>query len=76
MLTVDGQMGTQWPKSYGAAHLLQDSLTVKSDVVGRTSLYESTVAKDNLLKSGSPASFNGLIKELQGLRLEVTIENV
>ena len=61
--------------AYGAAHLLQEMLTVKSDdVSGRTRIYESIVKGDNTLKAGTPESFNVLVKEMQGLCLDVRAE--
>ncbi len=70
-----GEMEVWAAEAYGAAHLLQELLTVKSDdVAGRTRIYESIVKGDNLLKSGTPESFNVLIKEMQGLGLDVRTE--
>jgi len=70
-----GEMEVWAAEAYGAAHLLQELLTVKSDdVQGRTLIYESIVKGDNLLKSGTPESFNVLIKEMQGLGLDVRPE--
>ncbi len=64
-------------EAYGAAHLLQELLTVKSDdVSGRTSIYESIVKGENLLRSGTPESFNVLIKEMQALGLNVSTQNL
>jgi len=72
-----GEMEVWAAEAYGAAHLLQELLTVKSDdVAGRTRIYESIVKGDNLLKSGTPESFNVLIKEMQGLGLDVRTEAV
>ena len=72
-----GEMEVWAAEAYGAAHLLQELLTVKSDdVSGRTRIYESIVKGDNLLKSGTPESFNVLIKEMQGLGLDVRTEVV
>lgn len=72
-----GEMEVWAAEAYGAAHLLQELLTVKSDdVAGRTRIYESIVKGDNLLKSGTPESFNVLIKEMQGLGLDVRTEQV
>lgn len=72
-----GEMEVWAAEAYGAAHLLQELLTVKSDdVSGRTRIYESIVKGDNLLKSGTPESFNVLIKEMQGLGLDVRTESV
>jgi DNA-directed RNA polymerase subunit beta len=62
-------------EAYGAAHLLQELLTVKSDdVAGRTKIYESIVKGTNLLEAGKPESFNVLIKEMQGLGLDIRTE--
>jgi DNA-directed RNA polymerase subunit beta len=72
-----GEMEVWAAEAYGAAHLLQELLTVKSDdVSGRTRIYESIVKGDNLLRSGTPESFNVLIKEMQGLGLDVRTEAV
>lgn len=72
-----GEMEVWAAEAYGAAHLLQELLTVKSDDVGgRTRIYESIVKGENLLKSGTPESFNVLIKEMQGLGLDVRTESV
>jgi len=72
-----GEMEVWAAEAYGAAHLLQELLTVKSDdVSGRTRIYESIVKGDNLLNAGTPESFNVLIKEMQGLGLDVRTESV
>lgn len=72
-----GEMEVWAAEAYGAAYLLQELLTVKSDDVGgRTRIYESIVKGENLLKSGTPESFNVLIKEMQGLGLDVRAETV
>jgi len=72
-----GEMEVWAAEAYGAAHLLQELLTVKSDdVSGRTRIYESIVKGDNLLQPGTPESFNVLIKEMQGLGLDVRTESV
>jgi DNA-directed RNA polymerase subunit beta len=72
-----GEMEVWAAEAYGAAHLLQEILTVKSDdVAGRTHIYESIVKGDNMLKSGTPESFNVLIKEMQGLCLDIRTEQV
>lgn len=69
-----GEMEVWAMESYGAAHSLQEFLTVKSDdVAGRTRMYEKIVKGNNLLEAGIPESFNVLIKELQSLGLEVTL---
>ena len=67
-----GEMEVWALEAYGGAHTLQEILTVKSDdVSGRTRIYESIVKGENLLKTGTPESFNVLIKEMQGLGLDV-----
>jgi len=70
-----GEMEVWALEAYGAAHLLQEMLTVKSDdVPGRTRIYESIVKGDNTLRAGTPESFNVLVKEMQGLCLDVRAE--
>lgn len=70
-----GEMEVWALEAYGAAHLLQEMLTVKSDdVAGRTRIYESIVKGDNILVPGTPESFNVLVKEMQGLCLDVRSE--
>jgi DNA-directed RNA polymerase subunit beta len=67
-----GEMEVWALQAYGAAHTLQEFLTVKSDdVQGRTKLYENIVKGDNVLVPGLPESFNVLVKELQSLCLNV-----
>jgi DNA-directed RNA polymerase subunit beta len=61
-------------EGYGAANILQEILTVKSDdVAGRAKVYEAIVKGDNLQEPNIPESFNVLIKELQGLGLDIKI---
>ena len=61
-------------EAYGAAYSLQEILTVKSDdVQGRTRIYEQLVKGDNTLSAGTPQSFNVLMKEMQGLCLDVRL---
>ncbi len=61
-------------EAYGAAHILQEILTVKSDdVVGRVRTYEAIVKGENIPEPGIPESFKVLIKELQSLCLDVKI---
>jgi DNA-directed RNA polymerase subunit beta len=70
-----GEMEVWALEAYGAAYTLQEILTYKSDdVTGRAKVYESIVKGDNLPEAGIPESFNVLIRELQGLGLEVKIE--
>ena len=70
-----GEMEVWALEAYGAAHLLQEILTIKSDdVTGRTRVYESIVKGENTPEPGTPESFNVLVKELQSLCLDVTLE--
>jgi DNA-directed RNA polymerase subunit beta len=69
-----GEMEVWALEAYGAAHTLQEILTVKSDdVTGRSKVYEAIVKGDNLPEPGIPESFNVLVKELQALGLSVTL---
>ena len=70
-----GEMEVWALEAYGAAHTLQEVLTYKSDdVQGRTKIYEAIVKGDNLSEPGRPESFNVLVKELQGLGLDIKVE--
>ncbi len=70
-----GEMEVWALEAYGAAYTLQELLTVKSDdVVGRTRVYESIVKGEHVLQPSVPESFNVLVKELQGLGLDVRLE--
>ncbi|MEW5736039.1 MAG: DNA-directed RNA polymerase subunit beta [Thermodesulfobacteriota bacterium] len=72
-----GEMEVWAMEAYGAAYALQEFLTVKSDdMVGRTRMYEKIVKGQNVLEPGMPESFNVLIKELQSLGLEMTLEEL
>ena len=69
-----GEMEVWALEAYGAAHVLQEILTVKSDDVnGRSRTYEAIVKGQNLPEPGIPESFNVLVKELQALGLRVTL---
>ena len=69
-----GEMEVWALEAYGAAHILQEILTVKSDdVVGRVRTYEAIVKGENIPEPGIPESFKVLIKELQSLCLDVKI---
>jgi DNA-directed RNA polymerase subunit beta len=71
-----GEMEVWALEAFGAAHILREMLTVKSDdVIGRAKVYEAIVKGDVLPTPGVPESFNVLIHELRGLALEVTLEN-
>jgi len=70
-----GEMEVWALEAYGAAHTLQELLTVKSDdVEGRSRLYNALVKGDHTPSPGMPESFNVLLKELQGLGLNITLE--
>ena len=70
-----GEMEVWALEAYGAAHTLQEILTVKSDDVnGRSRVYEAIVKGQNLPDPGTPESFNVLVKELQALGIHVTME--
>lgn len=69
-----GEMEVWALEGYGASHVLREVLTIKSDdVTGRAKAYEAIVKGENMTETGIPESFNVLIKELQGLGLDVTI---
>ena len=69
-----GEMEVWALEGYGASHILQEILTVKSDdIAGRAKAYEAIVKGENLQEPNIPESFNVLIKELQGLGLDITI---
>jgi DNA-directed RNA polymerase subunit beta len=62
-------------EAFGAANILQELLTVKSDdVMGRAKAYESIVKGENMLQPGIPESFNVLLHELRGLCLKVSLD--
>jgi DNA-directed RNA polymerase subunit beta len=70
-----GEMEVWALEAFGAAHILQEMLTIKSDdVVGRSKAYESIVKGTSFPKPGIPESFNVLIHELRGLGLEITLK--
>ena len=70
-----GEMEVWALEAYGASHVLQEVLTVKSDDVnGRAKTYEAIVKGDNQPTPGIPESFNVLVHELRGLGLEVTFD--
>ncbi|MBK5253599.1 MAG: DNA-directed RNA polymerase subunit beta [Peptostreptococcaceae bacterium] len=69
-----GEMEVWALEAYGAAHTLQEILTVKSDdIIGRVKTYEAIVKGENIPKPGIPESFKVLIKELQSLALDVKV---
>jgi DNA-directed RNA polymerase subunit beta len=69
-----GEMEVWALEAYGAAHTLQEMLTVKSDdVEGRNRIYEAIVKGENFLEPGTPESFNVLVNELKSLALDVEL---
>jgi DNA-directed RNA polymerase subunit beta len=70
-----GEMEVWGLEAYGAAYVLQELLTVKSDdVEGRTKIYESMVKGQNSLEAGTPVSFDVLCNEIRGLGLNIQME--
>ncbi len=70
-----GEMEVWALEGYGASHVLQEMLTVKSDdVAGRAKVYEAIVKGDNLPEANIPESFNVLVRELMGLGLDVKLD--
>ncbi len=70
-----GEMEVWALEAYGAAYILQELLTVKSDdVEGRTKIYESMVKGNNRLEAGMPVAFDVLCNELKGLGMNITME--
>jgi len=70
-----GEMEVWALEAYGAAYILQELLTVKSDdVEGRTKIYESMVKGTNTLEAGMPVAFDVLCNEVRGLGLNITME--
>ena len=71
-----GEMEVWALEAYGASYALQEFLTVKSDdIIGRSRIYEAIVKGEHVLDSGTPESFNVLIKELQSLGLDIILLN-
>jgi DNA-directed RNA polymerase subunit beta len=71
-----GEMEVWALEAYGAAHILQELLTVKSDdIVGRVKTYEAIVKGEDVIEPGVPESFKVLVKELQSLGLSVEVLN-
>jgi len=69
-----GEMEVWALEAYGAAHILQEMLTIKSDdTVGRAKAYEAIIRNEEIQKPSIPESFNVLVRELQGLALEVKL---
>lgn len=70
-----GEMEVWALEAFGAANILQEILTVKSDdVIGRAKAYEAIVKGENMPKPNIPESFNVLVHELRGLALEITVD--
>jgi len=72
-----GEMEVWALEAYGAAHTLQELLTIKSDdMTGRAKIYESIVKNEVFANAGIPESFNVLVQELRGLALDISIFDV
>jgi len=70
-----GEMEVWALEGYGAAHVLQEMITIKSDdVLGRTSVFDAIVRGENFRHPNIPASFHVLVNELKGLALNVILE--
>ncbi|MBK5941280.1 DNA-directed RNA polymerase subunit beta [Halochromatium roseum] len=70
-----GEMEVWALEAYGAAHTLQEMLTVKSDdVTGRTKMYKNIVDGDHRMEAGMPESFNVLVKEIRSLGINIELE--
>ena len=70
-----GEMEVWALEAFGASHILQEILTIKSDdIIGRAKAYEAIVKGDNMQPPGIPESFNVLVHELRGLALEITMK--
>jgi DNA-directed RNA polymerase subunit beta len=70
-----GEMEVWALEAFGASHILQELLTIKSDdIVGRAKAYEAIVKGDNLPAAGIPESFNVLVHELRGLALDIKFD--
>ena len=72
-----GEMEGWALEAYGASHVLQEMLTVKSDdVTGRTRMYKNIVDGDYRIEAGMPESFNVLLKEIRSLAIDIDLEQV
>src|SRR5437773_1288045 len=70
-----GEMEVWALEAYGAAYILQEMLTVKSDdITGRTKVYENIVKGDHKIDAGMPESFNVLVKEIRSLGIDIDLE--
>jgi DNA-directed RNA polymerase subunit beta len=70
-----GEMEVWALEAYGAAYVLQEMLTVKSDdVTGRTKVYENIVKGEHTIDAGMPESFNVLVKEIRSLGIDIDME--
>jgi DNA-directed RNA polymerase subunit beta len=70
-----GEMEVWALEAYGAAYVLQEMLTVKSDDVnGRTKVYENLVKGEHTIDAGMPESFNVLVKEIRSLGIDIDLE--
>jgi DNA-directed RNA polymerase beta subunit len=67
-----GEMEVWALEAHGAAHLLKEMLTVKSDdIMGRNKMYESIISGSNDIQTGTPEAYNVFVRELRGLGLDL-----
>ncbi|MEK7066210.1 MAG: DNA-directed RNA polymerase subunit beta, partial [Patescibacteria group bacterium] len=72
-----GEMEVWALEGYGAAHVLREMLTIKSDdITGRAAAFDAIVKNEKIKQPGTPASFNVLVNELKGLALDVELTNI
>ena len=72
-----GEMEVWALEGYGAAHMLREMLTIKSDdIVGRSATFDAIVKGEKIREPNIPASFNVLLSELKGLALDVQLEKL
>jgi DNA-directed RNA polymerase subunit beta len=72
-----GEMEVWALEAHGAAHLLREMLTVKSDdIVGRNKMYESIISGSTDIQTGTPEAFNVFVRELRGLGLAMTPKKI
>ena len=72
-----GEMEVWALEAHGAAHLLREMLTVKSDdIIGRTKMYEAIISGSNDIQTGTPEAFNVFVRELRGLGLALTPKKI
>ena len=72
-----GEMEVWALEGYGAAHVLREMLTIKSDdIVGRSSTFDSIVKGESIKQPNIPASFNVMLNELKGLAMDIELRRI